>query len=486
MFNINVAEWGDSYRILRAALFIDNVTYPMDEKRPPLFSALISVFPQQPDPVFWGRFTVFLLGLASFLLYLQILRKILMDTKMYSLRFLYIGGLLYLFNPVILYWSLRVMGDVLFMFLVLGAFYLSYFTTDRIFKFFLIGLVCGLAILTRFEGYLLAGSFGILLLYEFVRTKRLHSIIAFGIGSLALVLPYLLWRNPFQSSYFGEPQNRSYDVNMLILFSLSFVFMFGFATAFAFIPKGLQILLKNSKNHALLLYLGVQTFLVLLWPAAVPRLFLPIIPFLLICFVIGFKRYSYYAFASNKFVLLNLVLLVLFVVGQYFFKLQFLVVNKPVFIFIVFISFVSVVALYFHKLKYFGILIVLSSVVWSLTTVYSHKDLYKTLIDTSHYVLTLKEGDFYHNDTASIVEWYLNDLYPNDGLKGYYQSLDNDTDIEYNVQSSEEIQDYLIVTNEDRAGFDFEPNDPTLELVYKSENFTNGALFFTKVYKINE
>ena len=43
LININVAEWGDSYRILRASEHIRNdFTYPLDEKRPPLYSIFLS------------------------------------------------------------------------------------------------------------------------------------------------------------------------------------------------------------------------------------------------------------------------------------------------------------------------------------------------------------------------------------------------------------------------------------------------------------
>jgi len=59
LFNVNTAEWGDSYRILRASEYIRRGIYPSDEKRPPLFSALAAVRPNSVDPVVWGKVVVF-------------------------------------------------------------------------------------------------------------------------------------------------------------------------------------------------------------------------------------------------------------------------------------------------------------------------------------------------------------------------------------------------------------------------------------------
>ena len=60
LLNVNTAEWGDSYRILRASEYIRDGSYPQDEKRPPLFSFVLALRPENVDAVLWGRVVLFL------------------------------------------------------------------------------------------------------------------------------------------------------------------------------------------------------------------------------------------------------------------------------------------------------------------------------------------------------------------------------------------------------------------------------------------
>ena len=55
LLNVNTAEWGDSYRILRASEFMRDGSYPEDEKRPPLYSLVLAVRRVAVDPVSWAR-----------------------------------------------------------------------------------------------------------------------------------------------------------------------------------------------------------------------------------------------------------------------------------------------------------------------------------------------------------------------------------------------------------------------------------------------
>ena len=119
LVNINSAEWGDSYRILRASNYVRQFSYPEDEKRPPLFSILLAIRPTGIDAVLWGR--IFMLGvsfLALFVFYL--LSKEYLPTQNQRLL-----ALVFLFlNPVYLYWSVRIYADVPFSLLVLLCFYI--------------------------------------------------------------------------------------------------------------------------------------------------------------------------------------------------------------------------------------------------------------------------------------------------------------------------------------------------------------------------
>ncbi len=57
--------------------------------------------------------------------------------------------------------------------------------------------------------------------------------------------------------------------------------------------------------------------------------------------------------------------------------------------------------------------------------------------------------------------------------------------IDYNKLISAKKYDYLVVTTEERPSFSFEPDARYLLEVFSSEKYTNGALFSTKIYKIN-
>ncbi|HOV97611.1 MAG TPA: hypothetical protein PLW49_01140, partial [bacterium] len=119
LFNVNAAEWGDSYRILRASEYIRQGSYPSDEKRPPLFSALTAVRPNSVDPVVWGRVVVFIFSFLSLIVFDKLTQIYIKNEK-----YRFVSLILFILNPVYLYWSIRVMADVPFSFFVLLTFYL--------------------------------------------------------------------------------------------------------------------------------------------------------------------------------------------------------------------------------------------------------------------------------------------------------------------------------------------------------------------------
>src|SRR5690606_1226398 len=68
--------------------------------------------------------------------------------------------LLFTFNPIWLYWSLRIYADVFFGTIVMLAFLIWYriretSTNNRTLWLSLLGIVTGLSVMTRFEGYFL-------------------------------------------------------------------------------------------------------------------------------------------------------------------------------------------------------------------------------------------------------------------------------------------------------------------------------------------
>ena len=123
LLNINVAEWGDSYRILRASEYIKDFEYPSDEKRPPLYSFVLALSPEGFDQVGFARLMMFGISLVSLLLFIKLCDLVFKNVliKNISLAF-------FILNPVYLYWSLRVMSDVFFSMIVLASlfFFIKY------------------------------------------------------------------------------------------------------------------------------------------------------------------------------------------------------------------------------------------------------------------------------------------------------------------------------------------------------------------------
>lgn len=158
LINVNSAEWGDSYRILRASNYIQNLTYPIDEKRPPLFSIVLAIRPSHIDAVIWGRLIMLVISLGTLFLFYKLTELFLTTQNQRRLALALLA-----LNPIYLYWSLRIYADVPFSFLVLLCFYVLEkwrkklaTTKNTSIKYpIIIGLTCGLSILTRFEGYLL-------------------------------------------------------------------------------------------------------------------------------------------------------------------------------------------------------------------------------------------------------------------------------------------------------------------------------------------
>jgi len=112
LFDVNISEWGDSYHIVRAAKSLrEDFSYPVDEKRLPLFSVLIaSKSSAGGDDCLGQRFSKFVLTAGILFLTYRLARRLFPDLDNFALCTLHFA---LLFSPVFLYWSLRVVGGVL-------------------------------------------------------------------------------------------------------------------------------------------------------------------------------------------------------------------------------------------------------------------------------------------------------------------------------------------------------------------------------------
>lgn len=472
LFNVNTAEWGDSYRILRASEFIRNWTYPSNEKRPPLFSIFTALRPVFIEPVIWGRVVMLIFSILSFLLFSNLVKMYIKNQK-----YRFLATMLFIFNPIYLYWSIRIMADVPFSFFVMLGFFISKKMPDNsIKKYILLGLISGLSILTRFEGYLflislLAGAIlnELNLKIDLKKVNRLvpvlfsqtsknwKKIITLGVTALITIFPWILYRNPFDSSYFGETTRRIYDLKMVWVYLVSLLFSLGFVVAFYFIFRGYRIIGDFfSKNVDIALFTILELVLILLWPSAVPRLFVVLMPlFILILTKCIENNLELAENVNKKKIISNLVfpfLLLVFVLSQYFLRLQFLITDKILFGLLVFIQIVVIFSYILKKKILFLTLIVTSNIVWSLSIIFMHKDIYTAIKSAAIYSRDKLDGNIIYNDTASVADWYINYYNPREGLTGKKMNFMIKDELRYNSLSRKKVS-YVIATNENGALF---------------------------------
>ena len=515
LFNVNTAEWGDSYRILRASEYIRQGSYPSDEKRPPLFSALTAVRPNSVDPVVWGRVVVFIFSFLSLVVFDKLTQIYIKNEK-----YRFVSLILFILNPVYLYWSIRVMADVPFSFFVLLTFYLlsKYYESlkqkeiDKDYKInnfkslICMGIVCGLSILTRFEGYLLFLSvfIGVIfsqyeIFFKKIKIKELFYLIkknwkkaiVLGLTTLITILPWLLYRNPLESEYFEEPSRRTYNFNTIWIYISSILYIFGFTSAFFFIIKSSKNVLDFlNRNISITTFMIVELLLILVWPAAIPRLFLPLIPFFVLILTISLESYFKNYNNGKKADLLILVgpvfLLFFYILSQYFLKLQFLVPVKVAFAIIVLIQIFLLLSFYFGKVKIFFYLVLVSITFWSISAIFNHKDIYTAIKSAGIYARDNLDGKIVFNDTTSIADWYINYSYPQKDLTGEKWDFSDKKKLNYEYLLENDVS-YVLVTNEDNSSFDLNmKNFKHLKLIQSFRYNIGSKEFFASIFEFKK
>jgi hypothetical protein len=489
LVNVNFAEWGDTYRILRASEHIRALSYPQDEKRQPLYSLVLAVRPPGIDQVVWGRYVMAGISIFSFILFSLLLDQIRFDNKKKKTALL-----LYTFNPVILYWSLRVYADMFFMSQVLLIFYLierweDMYTNKRL---LVIGFMLGLSILTRFEGYLLTAA---VILGHFIFAindnrnntafSKIKGVIMISVATLFTAVPWFVVRNPFISTYFEEPQRRVYDTNTFLIFLASLLFLFGFTSAFLFFYRS-RYHIKDFFNYhkSIKIFILLELLLCMLWPAAIPRLFLPIIPFLIIA--LSFSSVDFFLIENHsKKVYINVsIMLSLFsfyLLVQYFYKLQFLVLIKSAFFIILLIQLVNMISVIIKNQRIFMFSMFVSAAMWSLATIYLHKDIYRAVVEANIYIVENLDGKVAYNDVSSISDWYLNEKSKEDLVEGFYLDMDTREGRTYEVLKEQEV-DYLLITNEHNTDMEFSSEGISYLVELTEFRYTiRGQEFFSKV-----
>lgn len=512
IINTNSAEWGDSYRILRATEFLQNYTYPEDEKRPPLFSfVLLAKFHE--DPVTSGRVSMLIISIVNLILFYYLVSKIIYSIEIKSniYRFIpLISTILFGVSPLFLYWSLRIYADNLFLtFLLLSfnIFFLLIKSSKEIHKFLYVlalSLVTLLSILTRFEGYLIYASISLALFSFFVLKKDrmlrvflIYTIFIFGL--ILLVSRYekfTFYQNPLISSYVDEVESRKLTLKEVSNYFFQLLFLSGSIVGFIFLVLGVKSFLKRD-FLPIYIFILMQLGLSFIWFAAVPRLFLPVLPFYILLMVLGVLKFCENVLGDKnrlflkKFTLLYIALLFTYVISQYFLKVPFLITGFRMLAINIFVGVIGIffVMLLIYKfktvtVKVLGIIvfayIFISSLIWSYLFISLEKDTYKVLNQAVVYFIKNYPSNVVvmTNDVSSITRFYFKDRYR------YSRELDLNRDIEEKIQKVS--PDFIIVTNEHNPQMSFTPSKiPNLILEKEFKEVVNSRSFFTQIIRVN-
>jgi len=508
LININSAEWGDSYRILRASNFVKQFSYPSDEKRPPLFSILLAIRLNNVDAVLWGRIIMFDISILSLYVFYILSKKYLATQNQRALAVALLA-----LNPVYLYWSLRIYADVPFSLLVMLCFYVFELWREKQSMLYIavMGIICGLGILTRFEGYLLmlATVTGIFVATKEPLTRRLKVSAIALLTTALVVLPWLIYRNPLTSSYFEEPTGRKYDLEMLLTYLVSYIFVLGIIpagsviTTYLFPKRSTDLLAVFKKYPHIVAFVLLESALILAWPAAVPRLFVPVIPFLVLAFVKAHSPFHLVVAGATaargaggeirvpqrerRGTRLTatgtaaVVLTAVYVIAQNHLRLQFLGPHTAVFAFVAVVSVICTLSIIFKQHKLFLLFSIISMLALSASTIYLHKGIYRSIKEISQSAVAdlsaQAGGKIIHNDTAGIANWYL--------PGSEYKNLDNKQYLTQKYLQENRVT-YIILTNEFNPNLEIDlKKRPYLELVKESKHTTGGKMFFTWLIKVH-
>jgi len=184
--------------------------------------------------------------------------------------------------------------------------------------------------------------------------------------------------------------------------------------------------------------------------------------------------------------LIILSLIGFFALSQYFLRLQFLVPSKGFLIFIFLLQFPLSFFLAKRKFLQFSVLTILSAFVWSVFTVYLHKDIYTSIKKASVYASNNLTGKIVYNDISGVAGWYLNysNSYPK--TEGSYLDTEVKENLAYNELTSRNI-DYIMFTNEHNVSLTFDiSKKPYLERVKEFRYNVNGKTFFTEIVKFKK
>lgn len=455
IINVNITEWGDSFRILRAAQFILKFSYPLDEKRLPFFSALLAPGLLFLEPVLWGRIFAIILTVLNLVL-TGILAKTIF--RRISPRQILLTLTLLAFNPIFFYWSLRIMAETTAATLVLLSFviYFGFQKKEGLLQRFLLGVVLGLAGLTRYEGFLLAGAFGL----SFLIKRDWRGIIKTFSVFFILVVPWfvitkLVFKGVTSNAYVSELETFQFDLYRLGYFLTYALFFLGFPIILAFfVPilakrnifpfKQKISTLQTSLYLPLILFVALEAVLFFVWTPSLPRIMVLILP-LAVIFLSRAVATTNLQENRKRLLASILMLLVLFLILQFKFRLYFLVLSRSGLVVILLMVFLTIVSILINNRKFLILTMLAALIAGCVVVVANQRLVYSTIYQASLYAWSLP-GNIAYSDETGVSAWYL-------GSKGlaYPEDLVQNAKQEREWLTENKVS-YILDTNEFNRG----------------------------------
>ena len=396
-------------------------------------------------------------------------------------------------SSVFAYWSLRVMADPVFTLLVIA--FLFYFirrgnyygSTILLKKAYInislqsvyintsLSLLLLCITMTRLEGLFLL--FGVLFFLFF--RKRFWELLLYLMPQVLIYIPWTLYAKfiydgPVNNDYLEEAKGFVFDFARFEYFATYTLFILVIPILTYFVFYGLWIYLlpqfnnKNDKGKSkispssvkkklfivewysigyqklqnletlpLFIFIGLEVLVGFVWTPSLPRIYTPIIPFLIMFAVLGIQRFDINK-NRKSFLIWGIIFLIGFAALQYKLKLYFLGASKILFIGIILINvFVLVVSLnpilktlqkliykksaedekpgLVHQQRnqlYKWILIsafLFLNIVASFTIIHNQKDIYKSVNLAIEFLNSETNGVVAYSDETGNSAWYLRD-----------------------------------------------------------------------------
>jgi len=470
--NVNYTEWGDTFRMVRASDFLSHLSWPWDEKRWPFYSLLLVPGIYLNAPILWGR----LLGTIISSLTLTFIYLIYLNFISKDKRYAILASFITASTSVFSYWSIRVMADPFFSLVVISYTYLFFkvFSAKKLLltQQILMTSLLLIATMTRLEGVFLVTAMGLYLLLN----KRFKDILFIAVPQILIYLPWtiytkFIYSGPVQNDYLTEASRFVFNLEKFAYFFTYTAFILTIPISIYFIYVGIRHLKVNNLKNSIflfpLLFISQEFLLGLIWTPSLPRIYMPIVPFLTILLVFGLEKIDKF---KKDFVIWSVILTTLFAVLQYTQRLYFFGVSKFPFAVLVLASFLTILLIVLFS-KFSKKIIVsyflLVCLLISFTTIYNQKDIYKTVRQATQY-LENKPGKVAYADETGVTEWYLRgDSFYLNLTKSYSYKEMLDLFQQNNVK-------YVLATSEFNRGSKFED-------IKENQDYTLLVTFFQPI-----